>query len=53
MRKEGEEKGAREARTAPSVDGVVFMFFVAMLMDFLGADRFITFPFRMFIDFFL
>ena len=38
MRKGGEEKGARGARTAPSVDGVVFIFFVAMLMFFFSAE---------------
>jgi hypothetical protein len=47
MRKEGEEKGARGARTAPSVDGVVFISFVAMLMFFFRTERFITFPFRL------
>ena len=41
MRKGGEEKGARGARTAPSVDGVVFIFFVAMLMFFFRAEGFL------------
>jgi hypothetical protein len=36
MRKGGEEKGARGARTAPSVDGIVFIFLLLCLCFSLG-----------------